>query len=103
MDLVGRSSGLIIMWREDCDINIRSYSMGHIDLVVTMDNGCQWRFTGFYDNLEPSNTEASWQLLRRLNGLFSLPWVCRGDFITRLLVVMRGWGAIERFDCYIEL
>lgn len=51
-----------------------------LSVVVSMENGVQWRFMGFYGSPEANNIEASWELLRRLSGLFDLPWLCGGDF-----------------------
>lgn len=40
----------------------------------------RWRITGFYGYPESSRRQASWNLLRSLANVSSLPWVCIGDF-----------------------
>ncbi|XP_057800052.1 uncharacterized protein LOC131015604 [Salvia miltiorrhiza] len=46
---------------------------------VSDDNG-NWRLTGFYGFPDRSCRRDSWNLLRRLAGVNSLPWVVIGDF-----------------------
>lgn len=38
------------------------------------------RFTGFYGEPITHKRFESWDLLRRLNRQFGLPWLCSGDF-----------------------
>ena len=59
-----------------------------------MDHGVDdaWRFTGFYGDLDTTNRENSWSLLRVLSRRFSLPWICMGDFNEILLGEEKlGW------------
>lgn len=46
MDSDGRRGGLMILWRGPFDVNIQSYSKGHIDCIVKHE-GRNWRFTWF--------------------------------------------------------
>lgn len=82
VDATGRSGGLLLFWKNTCDVNIKSFSSGHIDCMVTMQGQC-WRFTGFYGNPEVSLRPMSWTLLRRLfdrEEENSIPWLIGGDF-----------------------
>lgn len=63
VDAVGSKGGLILMWRAPLDVNIKSFSIGHIDCVVRCDD-VQWRFTGFYGHPEMGLRRFSWELLR---------------------------------------
>ncbi|PON60658.1 hypothetical protein PanWU01x14_150760 [Parasponia andersonii] len=47
---------------------------------VVTEEKVHWRFTSFYGHLSQSKRKFSSDLLRRLNSLFSLPYVCDGDF-----------------------
>ncbi|KAK2641359.1 hypothetical protein Ddye_023122 [Dipteronia dyeriana] len=48
-------------------------------MKVSESGGTSWRLIGFYGHPDRSHRGHSWTLLRRLAGLFSLPWVCIGD------------------------
>jgi hypothetical protein len=49
VDSVGRSGGLLLLWKIDCNITIQNYSRRHINAVVAS-KGTKpgWKFTGFY-------------------------------------------------------
>ncbi|OMO64639.1 reverse transcriptase [Corchorus capsularis] len=74
------SGGLALLWFNNVDISILSYSNSHIDAQIgsNMDNA--WRFTSFYGRPETHRRNESWHLLRTLNANCSLPWLCAGDF-----------------------
>ena len=40
----------------------------------------EWRFTGFYGELDTRNRHESWAKLRRLKSKFTLLWLCAEDF-----------------------
>ncbi|GMI71760.1 hypothetical protein HRI_000845300 [Hibiscus trionum] len=46
VDAVGRSGGLSIGWKNNCDISLHSYSQRHIDVLINDDSdGKLWRCT----------------------------------------------------------
>lgn len=49
----GRSGGLLLLWSEEVDVVVTSYSAGHIDARIKMQDGFLWRFSGFYGNPDP--------------------------------------------------
>ena len=53
-----------------------------------------WCFSVFYRNPNPSFRKASWDLLRRLRTVDSLPWVC-GDF-NELLCINEKLGGLDK-------
>lgn len=66
-----------------------SYSVKHIDTMITMKEEICWRFSGFYRNpvtfrfyRNPVTSQRgeSWKLLRRLTSCSSLPWLVGDDF-----------------------
>ncbi|KAL5836692.1 hypothetical protein ACOSQ3_013861 [Xanthoceras sorbifolium] len=42
---------LMLLWNDVWDVLVLSFSRGHIDLVIKMENNLKWRFTGFYGPL----------------------------------------------------
>lgn len=49
VDSLGRNGGLALLWREEVQVHINSYSRNHIDAKVSVDErSMHWRFTGFY-------------------------------------------------------
>ncbi|GMI87829.1 hypothetical protein HRI_002452200 [Hibiscus trionum] len=61
----GRSGGLCLAWRNDCQISLRSFYDRHIDFMISDDGeGRSRRCTGFYGAPEEQNRCESWNLLR---------------------------------------
>lgn len=80
VDCQGRSGGLILICKKDWDMNMQSYTCRQIDTTVKSPERLVWRFTGFYGNPAKSQSYPSWELIRRLRGMFSVPWLIAGDF-----------------------
>ena len=59
----GLSGGLALLWKDHCDIKIMGFSIGHIDAIVTEEDGKCWKFIGFYGNPETHLRHHSWDLL----------------------------------------
>lgn len=71
-----------LVWNDPLDINICSYSHGHIDCLVSHEQHT-WRFTGFYGNPIPHLQSQSLALLLRLYKMSEfqhLPWLIGGHF-----------------------
>ncbi|KAL5759510.1 hypothetical protein ACOSQ2_018348 [Xanthoceras sorbifolium] len=95
VDCRGKSGGLLLLWRREWDVSVLSFSQGHIDARITMDDGVMWRFSGFYGNPNPRDRDSSWELLRRLRLVDQLPWVCGGDF-NEILSLSEKQGGSEK-------
>lgn len=76
---VGRSGCLLLFWLKDNNVQIISFSSGHIDSFINYISYHFW-FTGFYGNLVTSQRHHSWKLLQKLSNISSLPWIIWGDF-----------------------
>jgi hypothetical protein len=51
VDVIGRSGGLVLFWKERNVVEIQNYTRMHISAVVhPLDNSKSWRLTGFYGN-----------------------------------------------------
>lgn len=79
---VGSKGGLALFWNANANVNILSYSCGHIDSLVAY-YPTPFYFTGFYGNPEHNLRYLSWQLLHKISGSHSnskLGWFVGGDF-----------------------
>ncbi|XP_061999255.1 uncharacterized protein LOC133716576 [Rosa rugosa] len=77
----GLSGGLGMFWTDDVQATIGTVSAHHMDLFADCGVGNpRWRLTGFYGYPRTGDRDRSWQLLRDLSDLDSLPWVVIGDF-----------------------
>jgi exonuclease III len=49
VDCIGRSGGLILLWKSSAQVTIQNYSLRHINAEFQLcSNGPLWKFTGFY-------------------------------------------------------
>lgn len=80
IDCMGRSGGICALWKEAPSCDLLGYSNNHIDLRVHDTVVGDWRLTGFYGYPERHRRKNSWELLRRLSSMYSLPWAIMGDF-----------------------
>jgi exonuclease III len=81
VDSVGRSGGLVLLWKGDIFVEIQNYSRRHINAIVRIcENGPQWKFTGFYGHPDATKRRESWCLLEFLMSFQPVPWLCMGDF-----------------------
>lgn len=66
---IGRSGGLLLLWNKEINLEVLSYSSGHIDSLIR-DKAFIWRFTGFYGN--PSTSQRTHTLGRYLTAFIYL-------------------------------
>ena len=49
----GRSGGLALLWKDEIKVELLTYSLNHIDVLVSEGRGLgRWHLTSFYDNPE---------------------------------------------------
>ena len=76
-----KGGGLAMLWFDQVDVVVSTYSRNHIDArVVKKSSGTGFHVTGFYGNPETHKRKESWALLKHLSSLSSEPWICMGDF-----------------------
>ena len=75
-----KGGGLALFWNSDFNLSVKSFSCNHIDSVIDEGIPEAWRLTFFYGAPETHRRIETWNLLRRLNQQFLLPWCCMGDF-----------------------
>lgn len=81
VDLVGRSGGLALFWKDKHSVVLQSYSRRHICVTIqNLGTSPPWKFTGFYGHLDRTQQDESWKLLRYLKRLQPLTWLVLGDF-----------------------
>ena len=77
---VRKAGGLAMLWKDDVDLHVQTYSLNHIDARIMTDPSSPWRLTGFYGRPEDHRKHESWEYLRHLHSRDSLPWICLGDY-----------------------
>lgn len=60
---------------------VRSFSLNHIDVMVSILGGPEWRFTGIYGFPEDENKMKTCMLLKSLGGVTEMPWLCGGGIL----------------------
>ncbi|KAK8705593.1 hypothetical protein V6N13_049191 [Hibiscus sabdariffa] len=70
--------GLMLLWQEDIQVTLRSYSDWHIDVEVN-DGSFVFRFTGLYGASAREKKQTVWDILDTLKGQTDLPWLLGGD------------------------
>ncbi|KAL7132329.1 hypothetical protein ABFS83_12G066400 [Erythranthe nasuta] len=102
VDKVGRSGGLLLLWKKDLTVDLISFSKNHIDTeVMSPEWNQKCRFTGFYGFPEKHRRHLSWNLLRRLRDQRNLPWIVGGDF-NEILCNSEKQGRIPKLPSLIE-
>lgn len=97
-----RAGGLGLLWNEEVEIQLLSYSINHIDVEVKdIFENKSWRFTGFYGNPEDDKKALSWNLLSILKNQSDLPWLCAGDF-NEILMESEKMGGVGRRNQLIQ-
>jgi len=92
----GNSGGLVLLWKEEIMVDVKTYSHDHIDAWV---NGGLtvgwWHLTRFYGNPETVKCPESWAKLKHLKGTSSLPWLVIGDFNKIMGLSKKEGGSIR--------
>ncbi|KAL5571808.1 hypothetical protein UlMin_021405 [Ulmus minor] len=92
---VGLSGGLMLLWKENCVVNVCSSSNYFIDAWISSPDILPWRFSGFYGNPDASQRGFSWELLKRLRFAHSGAWLCAGDFNEILNLEEKVGGGVK--------
>lgn len=69
----GKGGRLAMLWDNNVNVDVTSFSSHHIDAKVQDDKGSWMRCTGIYGHLEAGQKKHTWTILRRLAGLFDTP------------------------------
>ena len=77
---IRRSGRLALLWMEEVDLHVQTYTCNHIDALFFNGSNLTCRLTGFYRWPEEQRKHESWQLLKHLHTRISAPWICVGDY-----------------------
>jgi hypothetical protein len=67
VELVGRSGGLALLWRETQELEIQNFTRRHINAIVKeADREVSWKLTCFYGHSVAAKRHESWALLEHL-------------------------------------
>ena len=77
---IRRSGGLALLWMEEVDLHVQTYTCNHVDALFFNGSNLTCRLTGFYRWPEEQIKHESWQLLKHLHTRISAPWICVGDY-----------------------
>ncbi|KAA3462681.1 reverse transcriptase [Gossypium australe] len=103
----GSRGGLCLAWKEDIQVNLRSFSKWHIHVIIKEDDIVgEWRFTGIYGSPYLKDKNTVWNLLRRLAHEDSYPWLVEGDFNEILYSFAKSGGTQrdkKRMDAFREV
>ncbi|XP_042961719.1 uncharacterized protein LOC122296220 [Carya illinoinensis] len=81
VESVGMSGGIALLWKEEWEVQVVSYTRWHVSAVVKEElYDRTWHFTGFYGHPETAKRKSSWQLLEMLKPQSFVAWLCAGDF-----------------------
>ncbi|XP_042964718.1 uncharacterized protein LOC122298940 [Carya illinoinensis] len=80
VDAVGRSGGLMLMWKQDVQLELINYSQRHINVLMKNDeSNVNWVLTCFYGHPKTNKRREAWQLLQSFNPS-DMGWGIIGDF-----------------------
>ncbi|XP_075654781.1 uncharacterized protein LOC142624945 [Castanea sativa] len=77
---IGNSGGLILLWKEELKVDVKTFSQNHINAWVNGGKLGWWHLTGFYGHSDAAKRHKSWVKLKHLKCSSSLPWLVIGDF-----------------------
>ncbi|XP_042942727.1 uncharacterized protein LOC122276878 [Carya illinoinensis] len=93
---LGRSGGLAMIWNENLNASLFSYSRHHISLMIkSEEEGREWHLTGFYGDPALERRKNCWDILCLLRPDRTCPWLCMGDF-NELVSNEEKMGGAER-------
>ena len=75
-----RRGGLAMLWKNEVDLHIQTYTQNHIDALIMLNQNSPWRIMGFYGKPEEQLRHETWLLLKHLKSRSSAPWLCIGDY-----------------------
>lgn len=75
-----KSGGLVVFWKEEFDLIVETFSKNHIDTTIKKNTEEEWKFTGFYVELDTQDRHEAWLKMRSLKNRGSAPCLYAGDF-----------------------
>ncbi|KAL8507009.1 hypothetical protein ACS0TY_017768 [Phlomoides rotata] len=92
-----RKGGLCLLWKEEYDVRIQSFSTNHISAdIFGSDNIRSWSCSGIYGWPYRNLRHQTFQLMHRIAPSTDTPWLCLGDFNEILWSWEKKWGNCSR-------
>ncbi|XP_074377687.1 uncharacterized protein LOC141719204 [Apium graveolens] len=79
VDCQGQGGGIALLWKNKDEVLLQSYSINHVDVVVSLQGWNQFRLTGLYGEPNRAKRKSIWDLIRHLHSQIQLPWCLLGD------------------------
>uniref|UniRef100_A0A803PHA9 Reverse transcriptase domain-containing protein n=1 Tax=Cannabis sativa TaxID=3483 RepID=A0A803PHA9_CANSA len=79
VDCRGKSGGVALFWKDTDEVSLLGYGENFIDVVVTGNEGIQWRLIGLYGEPNRSLRKNTWEQIRSLKTKYTWPWCIIGD------------------------
>ena len=76
----GHGGGLVLFWKSSINLTVEDSSKYYIDVCINKNTVQEWRFTGFYGEVETARRSEAWDSLHSLNHHPNTPWHCARDF-----------------------
>ena len=71
---------MVLFWNSLVNLKVEGSHKYYIDATINKNSSNQWRFIGFYSELEITKKSETWNKLRLLNSDPVIPWLCVRDF-----------------------
>lgn len=91
----GQGGGIALFWKASTNLVVVDSSNYFIDPLIDKGTDNEWRFMGFYGDLDISRRIEAWDRLRTLNYNPDVPWLCAGDFNEIIRQDEKKGGAIR--------
>jgi hypothetical protein len=98
----GLSGGLALFWSSSVKVDLRAFSSQLIDIVVSQEEGPDFRATLIYGEPRKELRHQFWDRLRFLKSTWNGPWICAGDF-NEVLHSDEHFGLRDRDENQMEL
>lgn len=93
----GKGGGIALFWDESIKVELKSYNVRHIDVLITESDGERWRGTFVYGEPRSQDRLKMWTLLRRIKSNAALPWLMIGDF-NEAMWQSEHWSRVRRSE-----
>lgn len=89
---IGTKGGLILAWKNGCDVEITACRENFISAVISSNlPQLPWMFTEVYAPTEWHKKELFWRHLAANSDSFNGLWLCVGDFNSILSIEDKNW------------
>lgn len=88
---------LVFLKYNTTKVNTLSYTLYHIDIIITEGGREPWRLTCVYGEAQLPERHKTWDILKFIKSSSPLPWLCIGDF--NKVLHMGTYGYLRTKQC----